>query len=117
MQPEQSSLSSALVEERPSDVTYQSVAHLLAMAHRYQRESKVCQAMDTYWMLLEDHAGTAQSHEAEESLLKLAETYERDDAPHSARYLRAANRFDGVNGPLRNRRTVAESTFPGVMTS
>jgi hypothetical protein len=41
--------------------------------------------MEMYWMLSEDHSGTAQSLDAQKSLFELAETYERDDSRHLAR--------------------------------
>ena len=85
MQLEQQASRSGLWQEQQSDVIERSLDHLLAMAHRYHREGSVWQAMDMYWMLSEEHAGTAQSLEAQKSLLGLAETCERDDARHLAR--------------------------------
>lgn len=84
MQFEQSA-SSPLWQERRWEVIHSSLDHLLAMARRYHSEGNVWQAMEMYWMLSEDHSGTAQSLEAEKSLLELAETYERDEERHLAR--------------------------------
>lgn len=71
--------------ERRTNAVHRSLDHLLAIAHRYRKEGNLRQAMEMYWMLLEDHFGTAQSLEAQESLLELAESYERDDRRHTAR--------------------------------
>ncbi len=71
-------------QRRHADVIHQSLDRLLAMAYRYQTEGNVWQAVGMYWMLVEEHAGTVQSLEAEQRLLKLAETYERNDARHMA---------------------------------
>jgi hypothetical protein len=71
--------------ERRTNAVHRSLDHLLAMAHQYRKEGNLRQAMEMYWMLLEDHSGTAQSLEAQESLLELAESYERDDGRHTAR--------------------------------
>jgi hypothetical protein len=85
MQYEQSAVRSAHWQEHRSDAIHRSLDHLLAMAHHYRREGNLRQAMELYWMLSEDYSGTPQSIEAEESLLELAERYERDDARHTAR--------------------------------
>jgi hypothetical protein len=55
------------------------------MAHHYRREGNFRQAMEMYWMLRDDYAGTRQSIAAEKSLMEMAEAYERDDALHTAR--------------------------------
>ncbi len=85
MQFEEAASYSVHWRERRSDAVHRSLDHLLAMAHRYRREGNLRQAMEMYWKLLEDHPGTAQSLEAQESLLELAETYDRDNARHTAR--------------------------------
>jgi len=85
MQLEQQTSRGGLWREQQSEVVERSLDHLLAMAHRYRREGGVWQAMEMYWMLSEEHAGTPQSLEARKSLLELAETCERDDARHLAR--------------------------------
>lgn len=85
MQFEQATSQGVHWRERRSDVVHRSLDHLLAMAHRYRREGNLRQAMEMYWMLSEDHSGTAQALEAQECLLELAETYERDDERHTAR--------------------------------
>ena len=72
-------------QERESGVSHQSLDHLLAMARRYQSDGSVWQAMEMYWMLSEDHSGTAQSLNAQQSLPELAETYEPADARYLAR--------------------------------
>lgn len=85
MQSERSLSYGALWQERRLDTVRQSLDHLLAMAHRYRSEGSLWQAMEMYWRLSEDHSETAQALEAQESLLELAEAYERDDARHAAR--------------------------------
>ncbi|MGO9773919.1 MAG: hypothetical protein ACLPSW_31095 [Roseiarcus sp.] len=85
MQFEQSAARSAHGQEGRSDAIHRSLDHLLAMAHRYRREGNLRQAMEMYWMLSEDHSGTAQSLEAQKSLLELAEAYEHLDARRTAR--------------------------------
>ena len=85
MQIQQSLSRRALWEERESEVSHRSLDHLLAMAHCYHNEGSVWQATEMYWMLSEDYSGTAQSLEARQSLLAMAETYERDNARHMAR--------------------------------
>jgi hypothetical protein len=85
MQLEQQAARSGLWEGRRSYVIDQSLDHLLAMARRYHSEGNMWQATEMYWMLLEDHAGTAQSLEAQNSLLELAAACERDDERHMAR--------------------------------
>ncbi|KAF2988725.1 hypothetical protein OGR47_20065 (plasmid) [Methylocystis sp. MJC1] len=104
MQFEQSASRSVHWQECRSDVIHQSLDHLLAMAHRYRSEGNVWQAMEMYWMLSEDHAGTAQSLEAERSLLELAETYEHD-AQHLARAL--YERLSDLDGSGANRMSEA----------
>ena len=49
------------------------------------KQGNLRQAMEMYWMLLKGHSGTSQSLEAQESLPKLAKSYERDDGRHTAR--------------------------------
>jgi len=61
------------------------LVRLLAMAHRYRSEGNLGQAVELYWKLAEDYAGTPQADAARAVLLELAEGYERDDAPHMAR--------------------------------
>lgn len=85
MQSEQSVSYGALWQERRSEAVHRCLDHLLIMAHRYRSEGNLRQAMEMYWRLSEDHSETAQAMEAQESLLELAEAYERDDARHTAR--------------------------------
>jgi DNA-binding SARP family transcriptional activator len=85
MQLEQSTSHNVLWFERRSDAIRQSLDHLLSMARRYRGEGNPRQAMEIYWRLFEDHPATLQSIEAQQSLLDLAEAYERDDARHTAR--------------------------------
>lgn len=68
-----------------SGAIHRSLDHLLAMAHRYRGEGNLRQAMEMYWILSEDHSETEQAQKAQESLLELAEAYERDGARHTAR--------------------------------
>lgn len=99
MQLEESARQTTLWQQRRSDTIHRSLDHLLAMAHRYRREGSLWQAMEMYWMLSEDHSGTAQAMEAQGSLLELADTYEHEDARHAARavYERLSN-LDSVVG-------------------
>lgn len=85
MQVEQSQLHTAHWQERRSYTVHRSLDHLVAMAHRYRREGQLRQAMEMYWMLLEDHSATAQALEAQKSLLELADAFEREDERHTAR--------------------------------
>ena len=85
MQIEQSAPRSVLWQERRWDVVHRGLDHLLSMAQRYHHEGQACQAADLYWMLSDEHTGTAQSIEAEEGLLRLAEAYERNGLRHMAR--------------------------------
>jgi hypothetical protein len=85
MQFQQSTSRDVFWTDGGAEVSHQSLDHLLAMAHQYHREGSVWQAMEMYWMLSEDHSGTAQSLDAQKSLFELAETYERDDSRHLAR--------------------------------
>ncbi|MBI3056169.1 MAG: hypothetical protein HYY77_19325 [Betaproteobacteria bacterium] len=61
------------------------LVRLLAMAHRYRSEGKLGQAVELYWKLAEDYAGTPQADAARAMLLELATSYERDGARHMAR--------------------------------
>lgn len=85
MEFEQSTLHSAVWEDRQSDLIYRSLDHLLAMANHYRREGCLRQAMDIYWTLSEDHSETEQAQEARERLFELGEAFERDEARHMAR--------------------------------
>ncbi|WP_454916604.1 hypothetical protein [Xanthobacter sediminis] len=85
MQIEQSAPRGILWQERRWDVVHRGLDHLLAMAQRYHAEGLTWQAADIYWMLSEEHTGTAQAIEAEEGLLRLAETYERHGLRKMAR--------------------------------
>ena len=58
---------------------------LLAMAHRYRSDGNLRQAMELYWELAEDHAGTPEADAAKAVLLELAASYEREGARHMAR--------------------------------
>jgi len=58
---------------------------LLVMAGRYTGEGKLRQAMDLYWVLAEDHRGSAEADAAKARLLDMAEAYERHDATHMTR--------------------------------
>ena len=58
---------------------------LLAMAQRFRAEGKLCEAMELYWELAEEQAGTAEANAAGAMLLELAADYERNNAPHMAR--------------------------------
>ncbi|WP_315705134.1 MULTISPECIES: hypothetical protein [unclassified Bradyrhizobium] len=97
MELEQSPRQIALWQERRSDTIHRSLDDLLAMAHRYRHEGCLWQAMEMYWMLSEDHYGTAQAMEAEGSLLELADAYKHEGARHAARavYERLSN-LDGI---------------------
>jgi hypothetical protein len=55
------------------------------MAQRHRAQGTLREAMELYWELAEQHAGTPQADAASAMLLELAERYERDDAPHMAR--------------------------------
>jgi len=72
-------------QERRWDVARRGLDDLLAMAQRYHSEGQIWQAADLYWKLSEEHPRQPQSIEAEEGLLRLAETYERDGSHHMAR--------------------------------
>src|SRR3972149_2410790 len=61
------------------------LVRLLAMAHRYRSEGNLGQAVELYWKLAEDYAGTPQADAARAMLLELATSYERDGARHMAR--------------------------------
>ncbi len=58
---------------------------LLGMGHRYRSEGNLGQAVELYWKLAEDYAGTPQADGARAMLLELATSYERDGARHMAR--------------------------------
>jgi hypothetical protein len=85
VQYEQSASHGPRFREHRSEVILQSLDHLLSMARRYRSEGQMRQAMGIYWMLSEDHAGTAQAQGAQDSLLELADLYERDGFRHQAR--------------------------------
>jgi hypothetical protein len=68
-----------------SSVNNRTLDRLLSMAHRYRSEGNLRQSMEMYWVLLENHTGTAQANSAHVSLLDHAEEYERDGARHVAR--------------------------------
>ncbi|HQS49967.1 MAG TPA: hypothetical protein PK706_26565, partial [Xanthobacteraceae bacterium] len=85
MQIEQSAARGVLWQERRWDVVHRGLDQLLAMAQRYQNEGRTCQAADIYWMLSEEHTGTAQAIASEEGLLRLAEAYDRNGSRHMAR--------------------------------
>ena len=61
------------------------LGRLLAMAHQYRSKGNLQEAMELYWELAEDHPGTAEADAASATLLELAASYERNDAPHMAR--------------------------------
>lgn len=85
MQTEQWASRDVLWQERRWDVAHRGLDDLLAMARRYHSEGQMCQAADLYWMLSTEHPREPQSIAAEEGLLELAETYERNGSRHMAR--------------------------------
>lgn len=82
---QQSAARGVLSQERRWDVVHPGLDHLLAMAQRCQNEGRMCQAADIYWMLSEEHTGTAQATASEEGMRRLAETCERNGSRHMAR--------------------------------
>ena len=58
---------------------------IFAMAQRFRSEGKLREAMELYWELAEEQAGTAEADAASAMLLELAAGYERTEAPHMAR--------------------------------
>jgi lipopolysaccharide biosynthesis regulator YciM len=85
MQVEQSTAHGSPFQEHRPDVIFPSLDHLLTMAQRYRSEGKLRQAMDLYWVLLEDHPETTQAQGARGGLLELADVYEHDGLRHQAR--------------------------------
>jgi lipopolysaccharide biosynthesis regulator YciM len=85
MEIEQSSAHDSPFQEHRSKVIPASLDHLLTMAQCYRSEGKLRQAMDLYWMLLEDHPETTQAQGARSRLLELADVYEQDGLRHQAR--------------------------------
>ena len=58
---------------------------LLAMADTYYQGGSLRQAIELYFELVRDHAGTTQADQAEERLLEVARTYERAGELRQAR--------------------------------
>lgn len=58
---------------------------LLAMADAYYQGGSLRQAIELYFELVRDHAGTTQAFQAEERLLEVARTYERAGELRQAR--------------------------------
>jgi hypothetical protein len=58
---------------------------LLAMADTYYQGGSLRQAIELYFELVRDHAGTPQAFQAEERLLEVARTYERAGELRQAR--------------------------------
>lgn len=114
MQFEQSEPRTAHWLERRSYTIHQSLDHLLAMAHRYRHEGQLRQAMEMYWMLLEDHSSTAQALEAQKSLLELADAYEREDERHTARAV--YERLCDLDGVPSSRVVTARRAVPASST-
>jgi lipopolysaccharide biosynthesis regulator YciM len=82
---EQSTSRVSLYQGRLSEVTRQSLDHLLAMAQRYRSEGDLRQAADIWWTLLQEHSETPQAQAAQDKLLELAHVYEREGFRHQAR--------------------------------
>lgn len=101
MQREQSSTRSAYWKEGRSEVIHRSLDHLLGLARHYRNEGCNWQAMDIFWKLSEDHAGTTQSMEAQMNLLEMAESYERHEEPHAARAVYERLSDSGADGRAR----------------
>jgi hypothetical protein len=85
MQFEQANSYGSPFQQRRSEVIRQSLDHLLAMAQSYRSEGNPRQAMDIYWKVFDDYSDTTQGQEAQESLLSLAEEYEREGYRHQSR--------------------------------
>jgi len=75
----------AFKPEPPTGMSQLLLKRLLVMAGRYTGEGKLRQAMDLYWVLAEDHRGSAEADAAKARLLDMAEAYERHDATHMTR--------------------------------
>lgn len=61
------------------------LSYLLEMAHKYQCQGKVRQAMDIYWKLVDQYPESEQANDARAMLLELARGYERDGKLYVAR--------------------------------
>ena len=69
----------------PTGAKLMLLDRLFAMAERFRSEGKLREAMELYWELAEEQAGTAEADAASAMLLELAAGYERTEAPHMAR--------------------------------
>lgn len=61
------------------------LSYLLEMAHKYQRQGLIRQAMDLYWKLVDEYPESEHANDARTTLLELARGYERDGKLHVAR--------------------------------
>jgi hypothetical protein len=74
-----------LTSESDATINSKMLDQLLGMADRYRGEGHVRQAMEMYWALVDQHAGTAQAKSARLGLMGQAQTYEQQGARHVAR--------------------------------
>ncbi|WP_165227587.1 tetratricopeptide repeat protein [Aquisphaera insulae] len=65
----------------------QVLDHLLGMARQYARNGSIRQAIELFFEVVADHAGTSQAVDAEEHLLAIAQHYEDQGELRQARGL------------------------------